>query len=112
VRSASTAAGVARRLLERVFVSAGTPMTFRLWDGSHVRAAGGDGGFTLVVHSPAVLKRLLRRPSPLRFGEAFIDGGLDIEGDLFAAMRAGTIIEKMHVSLATKLRVLAGTLRL
>jgi cyclopropane-fatty-acyl-phospholipid synthase len=115
VSSASThdiRSAVARRLLERVFASAGTPIAFRLWDGTSVRPSGADGGFTIVVRSPAVLRRILRRPSPLCFGEAFIGGDLDIEGDIFAAMRAATIIEKMSVPLATKLRVLAGTVRL
>ena len=111
-REHAAGVAVARRLLERIFVAAGTPLAFRLWDGTDVRPAGAAGGFTIVIRSPDVLRRILRRPSPLRFGEAFIDGGLDIEGDLFAAMRAAMIIEKIRVPLATKLRVLAGTLLL
>lgn len=103
----------ARRLLERVFRSLGAPLVFRLWDGTLARVgAAGDPGFTIVVRSRAALRRCLRRPTPLRFGEAYVGGEIDLEGDLFAAMRAANVIEKLRVSLATKLRVLAETLRL
>jgi cyclopropane-fatty-acyl-phospholipid synthase len=104
---------LAAELLGRVFAEVETPLAFRLWDGSAVEVgAPGAKSFAVVLRSPAVLRRLLRRPSPLRFGEAFIAGDLDIEGDLFAAMRAATAIEGLCVPLATRLGVLVRTLTL
>src|SRR2546428_11239022 len=97
-------------LLRRVFAGAGVPLAFRLWDGTTVRV-GGESPFAIVFGSPGVFRRILRRPTPLRFGEAYIDGELDIEGDFFAAMRAAGEIERLHVPLRTRVAVLAALLR-
>jgi cyclopropane-fatty-acyl-phospholipid synthase len=77
------------RLWERALRSVDVPVGLRLWDGT-TAAAGAPGpcAFTVVLHSPAACRRLLVRPTALAFGEAFIAGTVDIEGDLFAAMRA------------------------
>jgi cyclopropane-fatty-acyl-phospholipid synthase len=107
-RSVVTAA----RLLRRVFAGVDAPLAFRLWDGTLVRAGRpGECAFGVVFRSRAVFRRVLRRPTSLRFGEAFIDGEVDVEGDLFAALRAAGGIEGMRVPLATRLVVLAGLLR-
>jgi cyclopropane-fatty-acyl-phospholipid synthase len=101
----------ARDLLRRVFAGARAPLAFRLWDGVEVVVgAPGSPGFTVVFRSWDVLRRLLRRPTPLHFGEAYIGGELDIDGDVFAAMAAANGIEGMPVPLGTRLRVLAATL--
>jgi cyclopropane-fatty-acyl-phospholipid synthase len=100
-------------LLTRVFAGLDVPLTFRLWDGTdtHVGAPG-KSACAVVFRSPPVLRRLLRRPTPLRFGEAFIAGDIDIEGDLFAAMDVASHVEHLRVPLATRLAVMAGLLRL
>lgn len=103
----------AARLLERIFAPVGVPLAFRLWDGTTVHAgARGEAGFAVVFHSPRVLRRCLRHPSSLAFGEAYIDGDLDIEGDLFAAMESAAPIEHLQVPLRTRLAALATLLRL
>jgi cyclopropane-fatty-acyl-phospholipid synthase len=104
-------AATAVRLLRRVFAGIEVPLVFRLWDGTRAHVgAQGVGTFEIVFRSRGVFRRILRRPTPLRFGEAFISGGLDIEGDVFEAMRAGTVIERLRVPLRTKLAVLARSL--
>jgi cyclopropane-fatty-acyl-phospholipid synthase len=105
-------AATAVRLLRRVFAGVGTPLRFRLWDGTDAPVgARGDGGFAVVFRSRPVFRRLLRNPSPFRFGEAYIAGEIDIEGDVFAAMRAANEIEALRIPLGTRLAVLAGLLR-
>jgi cyclopropane-fatty-acyl-phospholipid synthase len=105
-------ATAARELLRRVFAFTTAPLRFRLWDGTTVDVGGaGPAGFTVVLRSWAVLRRLLRRPTPLRFGEAYIGGAIDIEGDVFAAMSVANALERMRVPLGTRLRVLAALLR-
>ena len=100
------------RLLARVFAALDVPLTFRLWDGTTARVgAGGESLFAIVLRSPGVLRRLLRHPTPLGFGEAFIDGEIDIEGDLFAAMTVANRIEHLRVPLAVRLAVLRSLLR-
>ena len=102
---------VAEQILRRVFATLRTPLRFRLWDGTVVRVGPGECGFAIVFHSPDAFRRILRRPTPLRFGEAYIGGEVDIDGDMFAAMAAATDVEALHVPFGTKLAVLAGLLR-
>lgn len=100
------------RLLRRVFAGVQTPIHFRLWDGTDAPVGGrGDPGFAIVFRSRPVFRRILRNPTPLQFGEAYIAGEIDIEGDVFAAMRAANEVENLRVPVGTRLAVLAGLLR-
>jgi len=101
------------RLLTRVFQAIDVPLTFRLWDGTPARVgAPGESRFAVVFKSRRVLRQLLRDPTSLRFGEAFLDGEIDIEGDVFAAMTAASSIEELRVPMGARLAVLAGLVRL
>jgi cyclopropane-fatty-acyl-phospholipid synthase len=105
-------AASAVRILERVFDPITQPLRFRLWEGTTARVGGsGECDFEVVFRSPDIFRRILRRPTPLRFGEAFVNGQIDIEGDIFSAMRAATEIEELRLSLGTRLAVLAELLR-
>ncbi len=88
-------------LLTRVFEPTGLPVTFRLWDGSVVDV-GGRAPFEVVFRSRTIFRRLLLSPTPLRFGEAYIEGEVDIEGDFFAAMEIGQRLEGVRPSLRTR----------
>ena len=103
----------AAELLRYVFATLDVPLACRLWDGTEVHVgAAGESPCAVVFRSPAVVRRLLLTPSMLRFGEAFIDGEIDIEGDMFAAMDVGGHIECMHVPLSTILQALPRVLSL
>ena len=104
---AARAAGV----LARVFRPLGVPIAFRLWDGTTTRVGPDGGGVIIVFHSRRVFRRLLLRPTSRRFGEAFIAGELDIEGDVFAAAVAGNRLEQLRLPLGTRLALLASLLR-
>jgi cyclopropane-fatty-acyl-phospholipid synthase len=83
---------------------------FRLWDGTTV-AVGADAGapaFTVVVTSPAIFARLMRHPTPYAFAEAYVDGAVDIEGDLFAAMHVSEALESLRLPLAERVRLAWG----
>jgi cyclopropane-fatty-acyl-phospholipid synthase len=58
------------------------------------------------VHQPATFLRLIRDPSPLNFAEAYVDGSLDLEGDLFEAMTIANSIEEIRVPFGERLRIL------
>ena len=99
-------------LLRRVFAGVRTPLLFRLWDGTDAPVgARGESGFAVVFRSRPVFRRLLRNPTPFRFGEAYIAGEIDIEGDVFAAMRVANEIEALRVPFGTRLAVLAALFR-
>ena len=102
---------VAEGILRRVFAAARSPLRFRLWDGTVVRVGPGESGFAIVFHSPDVFRRILRNPTARRFGEAYIAGEIEIEGDILDAMRAADDIEHLRVPLGTRVAAYAELLR-
>ncbi len=82
------------------------PLAVRFWDGSTIGAP--DGPATIVLRSPAALRRALYSPNELGFGRAYVTGELDIDGDLFAAMRA--LVRAAPDDLRIGARTLARTL--
>jgi len=112
-------AGLARRVqsgraaavLVSVFGGVVAPFAFRLWDGREVAVGRGQPPFTVVIKAPETFLRLLRSPTPLTFAEAYVESAIDIEGDLFAAMRVADVIESLHLPLPRRLALLASLLR-
>jgi cyclopropane-fatty-acyl-phospholipid synthase len=102
---------VAERILRRVFAAVRTPIRFRLWDGTVVDVGPAESRFAIVFRSPGVFRRILRDPTPLRFGEAYIAGEIDIEGDILDAMRVADDIEHVRVPLSTRVAAFAELLR-
>ena len=85
---------IARRVVAETF---GLPQerrfSVRYWDGSSERAASGpDSAFTLVIRRPGALRGMLFPPSQLAFGEAFLRGDIDLEGDLEAAAPIARVV--------------------
>lgn len=93
-------------VLRQVFAGVDGDFAFRLWDGTLVAFGPGAPAFTVVVHGQETFVRLMRDPTPLAFGEAYVDGAIDIEGDLFAAMHVANALEDMRLPLAQRLRLL------
>ncbi len=60
------------------------PLRLRCWDGS---IAGPATGPTLVVHSRRALAYIAREPNDLGLGRAYVAGDIDVDGDLFEALR-------------------------
>ncbi|MER7600184.1 cyclopropane-fatty-acyl-phospholipid synthase family protein [Streptomyces hydrogenans] len=69
------------------FLPGPLPVRLRAWDDSQ---AGPPDAPLVVLRSPDVLRRLLWQPGELGLAEAYVTGGLDVEGDLAEALsRAG-----------------------
>ncbi len=96
----------AAEVLRRIFDRVPGGFAFRLWDGSVVALGGGTPVCTAVVHQPETFIRLIRDPTPLNFAEAYVDGSIDIEGDLFEAMSVADSIEEIRVPFVERLRAL------
>jgi len=56
-----------------------------LWDGTHIPAVG-DERFTFVVNAPYALRAMLLPPLDLNPGRAFVEGWIDVRGDIEAAV--------------------------
>jgi cyclopropane-fatty-acyl-phospholipid synthase len=115
---------LAADLLMRLFKRFPDSLTLRLWTGATFRvganaASGRDSPFTLVFRSPEVVCSAVLARDPLALAEAYFRGGLDIEGDFFAALNIKDHLESLKMSaweqlgavfMALRLRVLnAGT---
>lgn len=96
----------AAEILQRLFGHLSGGVAFRLWDGRPVTFGRDTPVCTAVIHRPETFMRLVRDPSPLGFAEAYVDGAIDIEGDLFAAMSIANAIEGMRVSFADRVKIL------
>ena len=65
---------------------------FRFWDGS--RLGPDDADACIVVHSPRALRRVLYAPGELGIARAYVAGELDVEGDIFTALRLKDRLEQ------------------
>jgi hypothetical protein len=110
-RVSPSRSGRAAAVLGEVFGHMGQPFAFRLWDGVEARIGAGEPACVVVIHSPQALFRLLRDPSPLNFAEAFVEAAIDIEGDLFAAMKVACEVEDLTLPLRRRLGILASLWR-
>lgn len=96
----------AAEILHRLFAQVTTGCAFRLWDGTCVALGHGEPVCTAVVHSPETFIRLIRDPTPLNFAEAYVEGAIEIEGDLFLAMSIADSMEEIRLSLGERIRIL------
>lgn len=63
----------------------GLPLRIRAWDGSE---AGPDDSPALIwLRSRRALRRLVWDPNELGLGRAYVSGDIDVEGDLYVALR-------------------------
>lgn len=103
--------------IDRLFqqISATMPeesFALRLWDGSERRYGPGSPRFTLTFQDEAGLLDVVRR-AQLGFGEAYMRGDLDVEGDFQLLLRFAfeEPVKQMHLGAQDKLRLVAGMLR-
>lgn len=101
----------AAEILRKVFGHVPAPFAFRLWDGTAVGLGQGTPVCTAIVHQPETFIRLIRDPSPLNFAEAYVEGAIDVEGDLFAGMSVANALEEIRLSFGDRVRLLAALWR-
>jgi len=102
----------ARIILTRVFREVPFGFAVRLWNGARIHLGSKGEPFTLVFRSREIFRRLVLRPNTLRFAVAFADGDIDVEGDLFTALRLANRIEALRLGLRDRLAILAALARL
>jgi cyclopropane-fatty-acyl-phospholipid synthase len=87
-------------------VAGGLPLAFDAYDGS--RAGPADALCRVRIRDPRALNYVATAPSDLGLARAYVAGYLDLEGDMFTAL---TLVAGDHVgslTVADRLRVLAG----
>ena len=85
------------------------PFTVALWDGSSVPASNG-GGPTFTIASPTALGHVLRAPSQLGVGRAYVSGGIDVD-DIDAALDLLARWSPPPLDAGAKRRIALGAVR-
>ena len=100
--------GIDRWLLNKLMMAVGEPpVRVRLWDGDEAYAAPGERVAELEIRDRGALLALARNPE-LNFGEAYMTGRIEVEGNLVtfleeinraldrAEERSGGLIKRLH----------------
>jgi len=90
---------LAQDVLRRLFREFDGNFRVRLWDGSEVRLGAGAPEFTLVLHSPSAFRDIALSRDPLRLAELYFYGSIDLEGDLFSAIKIRYHLADLHLPL-------------
>ncbi len=87
VREDTAAASRTLRVLEAVFGERYLrDFDVRLWDGTVAPSKTAQRDFVFCVNAPGALRNAFSPPVELNAGTAFVDGSLEVEGDLCAAL--------------------------
>jgi cyclopropane-fatty-acyl-phospholipid synthase len=84
----------------------------RYWDGSVEPGITEPPPFTVVIRNPSVLRTMLLPPSEISIIESFVSGGIEVEGNLEAALRLGDGIGRRLGKAGTMARLIPLLLRL
>ena len=83
----------------------------RFWDGTRWGNTR-NPSFVLVLKHPGSLRQMFSAASELSFGEAFVNGDFDLEGDIEAAFALGDFLLQREQSLPERMRIGALLLKL
>ncbi len=73
-----------KKTLENLFLD---PVQITLWDGNTVQYGEGNPQFHITFHKPLAKKEIIKDPS-IAFGEAYMNGDIEIEGNLEKAIES------------------------
>jgi len=79
------------------------PFEVRFWDGQPERYGNGTPAFSLAFNTTAAAKRIFSRGS-MGFGEQYVDGNIDVEGDFQQLARIGIDPRFQDIKLSARTR--------
>jgi len=112
LRTNSKEASPPARIVQRVFRGYNRKLSVRLWNGETVDVGGGSPEVTLIFHEPRLFRELVLYRDPLRLAEAYFQGELDVEGDLYSVLGLKDHMESLRLTASEKLAFLFGALSL
>ncbi len=98
------------QIVQRVFRDYQGSLAVRLWDGGTLSFGAGVPDVTLIVREPRLLRELILFRDPLRLAEAYFQGGLDVEGDLYTALEMKDRLQTLNLSAFEKAGFLCAAL--
>ncbi len=101
VKSRSSASGAAE-ILRQILGDIEHGLHLRLWDGSALSIGREVLPVTLTFTSLNAFKRVLLNPEANAFAEAYCDGEIEVDGDLFEAMKAADSFDTIELTTMQK----------
>lgn len=111
-REKSGHAEAAMRILKRLLRNFHSSAALRLWNDATHHIGLAPPAFTLVIRDPAILRKLVLRPSALVLADAYFRGLLDVEGDLYSVLRLKGYFQTLVLPLRERGALLLDALRL
>ena len=81
------------------------PVEFRAYDGSTSGTPGADVRIT--IRSPVATSYLAQAPGTLGLARAYVSGHVDVDGDMYTALRRMAQVQETQLDLGERLRLLA-----
>lgn len=87
------------KVLDKIFAKyEGNPFSIRFWDGSVWKSSVDDSVFEIRINTEKAWDILIAIPDEAALGEQYINGSIDVRGDLYKALRALPAIEDSILS--------------
>jgi cyclopropane-fatty-acyl-phospholipid synthase len=102
----------AMRIFHRLLSPFDGSLALRLWNGVTHCFGQNAPSFTLVFRDPAVLRDLVLRRSPLPLADAYFHGRVDVEGDLYDALKLKTHLQNLSFTARERAGLMVDALRL
>jgi hypothetical protein len=103
--AAARSRDAARAVIERVFADVTPGLRYRLWDGFEGDVGHPDGSFTLVIRDAETFRKCFSRQNTKIMAEAFVEKGIDVDGDLFAGLRIANQLEDLKLGWVDRLAI-------
>lgn len=97
-------------IIQRIFRHYEGGISVRLWDGHTVSLGTQPARFVLAFSNPATFRQLMLLRDPLRLAEAHLEGQVDIEGNIYDAIRLKDYFQDLRLSAFEKAAILARAL--
>ena len=102
----------AKNIVNRLFRNFDGCLGVRLWDGSEVRVGAGQPAFTLIFRSAKAFQDLVLTRHPLSLIEAYFQGLIDVDGDLYSAFKLRQYLTTLNLSVLEKTMIAVKALRI
>lgn len=102
----------AKSILRRLFRDFEGCLNVRLWDGSEVKLGQDRPAFSLSFRSAKTFQDMVLSRNPLRIVDAYFQGLIDIDGDLYSALKLRQYLTSLHLPLLEKMSLSTKALRI
>lgn len=102
IAAGNPGAELAKHILSRLFRNFDGSIRICLWDGSEINLGRDRPEFSLTFRSSKAFQDMVLSHHPLRVVENYFQGLIDIDGDLYSALKLRHYLASLHLSLTEK----------